>query len=327
MVEANGVILTCFISDSIIENYLIDQRQFFVCVNTLLANAAHNTQSGRVHIHVTLDAKEHQQTHTLTVIIADTGAGLSQDRQLDLMRDESSDHLAHVMKASREIGAQISFKSSLGRGSEFIFTYPCAPVQIIQDAPALNDSLNGLIDIEIDYENIPIPKDMSRRTHDTVDPAVVETSPASSFDPSNLRGLRVLIVDDVPSNQDVVKLFLEPEGCECFCVSGGEDALEILKTQSVDLILMDIRMPGISGIDTILAIRNGTSSLKDIPIIALTADRSAQTNAACMMAGADLFLTKPVLCRDLLESIWFVRRYQDYDGPSNNELPNPAINL
>jgi len=83
---------------------------------------------------------------------------------------------------------------------------------------------------------------------------------------------------------------------------------------------MDIRMPGMNGIETTQAIRASDLAAKNVPIIALTADGSAATNAACMAAGADLFMTKPVLCRDLLESIRFVRRYQDTDATSQSNV-------
>ena len=82
-------------------------------------------------------------------------------------------------------------------------------------------------------------------------------------------------------------------------------------------------MPGMNGIETTQAIRNSDLSSKDVPIIALTADGSAKTNAACMAAGADLFLTKPVLCRDLLESIRFVRRFQDHPDAAQGDDAQP----
>ena len=57
MIESNGVTLTCFLADNISQEHEIDQRQFHNCVNTLISNAAHYTQNGRVHVHVTADDK------------------------------------------------------------------------------------------------------------------------------------------------------------------------------------------------------------------------------------------------------------------------------
>lgn len=321
MIESNGVTLTCFLADNISQEHEIDQRQFHNCVNTLISNAAHYTQNGRVHVHVTADDKGPENIQTLTIIVADTGQGISEEQQASLMEESSPTRLASVMTSLAEIGANISFQSSLGRGSEFTLTYPCKLMEVqnssVQETAEFIDLIaeeNDLVDIQIEQEDIPI------HAPQAVEEIIVETSPDTTFNPDDLRGLRVLIVDDVPSNQDVVKLFLNPVGCECFCTEGGEEALELLETQSVDLILMDIRMPGMSGIQTTHAIRNGAPSIKDLPIIALTADGSAETNAACMAAGADLFLTKPVLARDLVESIKFVRRYQDFDGASESHV-------
>jgi len=72
-------------------------------------------------------------------------------------------------------------------------------------------------------------------------------------------------------------------------------------------------MPTMDGIEATHAIRGSDREYKNTPIIALTADVAAETNAACMAAGADIFLTKPVIAHDLIESIRFIRRFQDYD--------------
>jgi len=87
----------------------------------------------------------------------------------------------------------------------------------------------------------------------------------------------------------------------------------MLDMHAFDVILMDIRMPDMDGIEATRAIRGSKSDYKNTPIIALTADVAAETNAACMAAGADIFLTKPIMARDLIESIKFIRRFQDYD--------------
>jgi len=136
----------------------------------------------------------------------------------------------------------------------------------------------------------------------------------------DLRGLKVLIVEDIPANQDIIKLFLEPEGCQNQCVSNGREALDVLNTQNIDVILMDIRMPEMDGITATREIRNSGREYKAIPIIALTADASAETNAACMAAGADIFLNKPVMARDVIEAIRFIRRFQEHDENNSSNV-------
>ena len=315
MIETKGVTLTCFIDEAISGEYNIETKKFHACLNTLLSNAAHYTDNGRVHVHVTAQDKPQSNSQTLTIIIADTGHGIANEQQIEFIKGDNQTRLTEAMQSAKDLGGKITINSALGRGSEFTFTCLCPISNVLEAEPiveSLDKSDDEFIDIHIDFEDIPI--------HAPDIPAPkIETSVQEKFNPDNLYGLRVLIVDDVTSNQDVIKLFLTPEGCECFCTAGGEEALETLKTQAVDVILMDIRMPGMSGIETTKAIRNGDLAAKHVPIIALTADGSAATNAACMAAGADLFLTKPVLCRDLLESIRFVRRYQE-DTPSQSNV-------
>lgn len=123
-----------------------------------------------------------------------------------------------------------------------------------------------------------------------------------------LDGVRVLIVEDIQSNQDVMKIFLEPEGCEIMCAYNGLEALNALKAQDFDVVLMDIRMPEMDGIEATRLIRGNMSRNTHVPIIALTADATAETNAQSMAAGANIFLTKPIIATELFDSIRFVRR-------------------
>jgi len=126
--------------------------------------------------------------------------------------------------------------------------------------------------------------------------------------PDQLEGLNILIVEDIIANQEVVRSLLEPAGCTVSAANNGKEALDLLETQIFDAILMDIRMPVFDGIETTEAIRRGGGPHQDVPIIALTADASAENNAQCLAAGADVFLTKPVVVSELFASIRFVRR-------------------
>jgi|GEM_PF-3008591 len=117
---------------------------------------------------------------------------------------------------------------------------------------------------------------------------------------------RLLIVEDETSNQEVIKLLLSDADFEILTAFNGHEALQVMRTQAVDVILMDVRMPEMDGIQTIRAIRNCQADYNNTPIIALTADHSAETNADCMAAGADIFLSKPVIAKDLIESVEFV---------------------
>jgi len=122
-----------------------------------------------------------------------------------------------------------------------------------------------------------------------------------------LEGLNILIVEDIIANQEVVRSLLEPAGCTVSVANNGKEALNLLEGQIFDVILMDIRMPVLDGIETTEAIRRQAGPHQNVPIIALTADASAENNAQCLAAGADVFLTKPVIVSELFASIRFVR--------------------
>jgi len=307
MIEAKGILLTSFIDDNLHDDRVIDSKQFRMCLNTLLSNAAHYTDNGRVHIHVTANNVPKDKSQDLKIIIIDTGIGMSQDEQTEILRSDNGLRLSDAKMSAQNMGGDLEVISNSGRGSEFILTCQGKALESLDiETNTVSDPveyLNETVDIDIEAEEEPI------QITDQVEPQhPLANVSLNNTDPDNLRGLRVLIVDDIPSNHDVIKLFLTPERCECICVDTGEKAIEAMKTQNVDIILMDIRMPGMDGIQATQKIRDDGL---DIPIIALTADDSAETNVACMAAGADLFLAKPVLRRDLIESIRFVRRYKD----------------
>jgi len=198
--------------------------------------------------------------------------------------------------------------STLGRGSEFVLTVrgkKSESAKILDDVEALMDKLNMTPALTTsDVENEEPVETVNLLEEDPLslpEPLFIHEKPVHTQLPSthDLRGLNVLIVEDNPANQDVIKLFLGPEGCQIQSVLNGKEALEVLNTQPIDVVIMDIRMPEMDGIETTHAIRKSNHNYNNIPIIALTADASAQTNAACMAAGADIFLTKPIMARSI----------------------------
>jgi CheY-like chemotaxis protein len=110
--------------------------------------------------------------------------------------------------------------------------------------------------------------------------------------PSERRaGARVLLVEDNPINALLARSLLEREGCAVDRAVGGAEALAAASTQAYDLILMDLRLPGMDGLAASRALRAMGQST---PIIALTADAFEEDRRACLDAGMDDFLTKPL---------------------------------
>ncbi len=108
-----------------------------------------------------------------------------------------------------------------------------------------------------------------------------------------LKGKTVLVVDDDVKNIFVLSSALEEEGAKVVDAINGRKALEKLKKEQVDLILMDIMMPEMDGYETMRAIRKD-KKLKSIPIIAVTAKAMKEDKAKCIEAGANDYITKPV---------------------------------
>ncbi len=109
---------------------------------------------------------------------------------------------------------------------------------------------------------------------------------------------RVLVVEDDTSNQRVIRVLLEREGLEIEVVGNGLEAVERAVNGSWNLVLMDLRMPGIDGLEATRRIRQRLAG-RALPIVALTADAMQGNRDACLEAGMDDFLSKPVRQHEL----------------------------
>ncbi|MFC3080210.1 response regulator [Phenylobacterium terrae] len=109
--------------------------------------------------------------------------------------------------------------------------------------------------------------------------------------PAIAPGARVLLVEDNPVNALLARALLTREGCAVTHVPSGQAALEAAELAPFDLVLMDMRMPGLSGVDAARALRKAGVST---PIVALTANAFEDDRHACLAAGMDDFLVKPL---------------------------------
>jgi len=109
-------------------------------------------------------------------------------------------------------------------------------------------------------------------------------------------GLKILLAEDHPVNQRVILLMLKKMNLSATVVANGEEVLRMIREKAFDLILMDVRMPVLNGIETTKIIRAPESDIKtkNIPIIALTALAMQEDAEKCLKAGMDRFLTKPI---------------------------------
>jgi len=115
--------------------------------------------------------------------------------------------------------------------------------------------------------------------------------------------MRVLFVEDSEVNRRVVREMLRAGGLEMFEAEDGARGVEMVEANDYDLILMDLRMPGMDGLTAIRHIRARTDDKANLPIIVVTADAGATIEADCRSAGADDVVLKPVSMTTLFDAI------------------------
>ncbi len=118
-----------------------------------------------------------------------------------------------------------------------------------------------------------------------------------------VRGLRILVAEDHPANQRIIALFLRPLEAEVTVVANGREALEALATAPFDVVLMDMQMPEIDGVEATRRLRASRGLNANVPVIALTANVMESHRRESAEAGMDAFVTKPIDARLLLATV------------------------
>lgn len=131
-----------------------------------------------------------------------------------------------------------------------------------------------------------------RLPHDDDVPAITFYSPQ-----------RVLVADDNRTNRNVLAAILESAGHRVSLVADGDETLEALEKGGIDILLLDVNMPRLNGIDACSMWRQIEGGRQHLPIIGVTADATAETEQRCRNAGMDLRITKPVDAKLLLATI------------------------
>ncbi|KRE01723.1 response regulator transcription factor [Priestia aryabhattai] len=128
---------------------------------------------------------------------------------------------------------------------------------------------------------------------------------------------RILIIDDDEQIRNLIAIYLENEGFEALKVSNAVSGLALLEEQEVDLIILDIMMPQMNGIDAAFKIREE----KNMPIIMLSAKSEDMDKISGLTAGADDYLTKPFNPLELIARVKSqIRRYKKYNERTEREI-------
>jgi PAS domain S-box-containing protein len=293
-----------------------DETRIRQILINLVGNALKFTEQGRVSIrasvgHLPAITGEESDAQSLLIEVIDTGIGISPQaipRLFQSFRQADASitrrfggtglGLAICKRLVELMGGQIGCTSELGQGSTFWFA---VPVQIAPSA-ALGPSLTR-----------PAP-----------DPNSLPSAALS------LAGLTVLVAEDNPINQKVIRAMLERRGHTVLLVADGQAAVDTVANHPVDLVLMDMLMPHMDGLEATSAIRALPAPANRVPVIALTANVLQGEQDRCIAAGMNAFLSKPVTPSQLFEVMGHVvtqpsQRHDDQSSPATPVLDRSRI--
>jgi two-component system sensor histidine kinase BarA len=168
---------------------------------------------------------------------------------------------------------------------------------------------------------------LRRALSDLVSPRPVRNEPN---EPLSSRAPKVLCVDDNPANLLLVQTLLEDMGARVLAVESGYAAIKAVQTETFDLVLMDVQMPGMDGRQTTETIRQWESTRQNtpLPIVALTAHAMANEKRALLQSGMDDYLTKPISERQLAQVVlkWTGLALRNHT-PERSDSPSQANEL
>jgi signal transduction histidine kinase/ActR/RegA family two-component response regulator len=233
----------------------------------LIGNAVKFTRIGRITVHAHYETAQ----STLTIAIEDTGPGIPADQLQSIFQ--------RFVRAKQAAGAAAE-GSGLG----------------LAIASGLLRLMDGTIDVD---STLGVGSRFQCRI--AADPAqldVLDDTPQRDSP-----ALRVLVVDDHAANRDLVRVILDPLGWAVDEAVDGLSGVERCASTAYDVVLMDYRMPGMTGLDALQAIRQRPGPNQFVPVIAFTANASGEDAQRLLKQGFDGFAGKPILPADLLAAI------------------------
>ena len=295
--DQKQISLNCSISKSVPRNLVGDSFRLTQVLSNLLANSLKFTNSGKVSIHVSGDSTDSEESKvTLLFKVSDTGIGIEPEK-LGLIfqpftqaRDDTSRKyggtglgLSIVKEIVERQEGSVSVESEVNKGTVFTISIP----------------------YELSGEEV----------------SAVKHGPSPTQE--DLKGLSILVAEDNKINQTVVKDLLELWGARVVVVENGQDAVQVVKTDSFDLVLMDIQMPVLDGFGSTRLIREVLEKdSEELPILALTASVLQEQIDKMRLVGMNDVIRKPFDAEDLKQKILhFTARSE------NPVLPRPVTEL
>jgi signal transduction histidine kinase/DNA-binding response OmpR family regulator len=254
-------------------------------VGNLLSNAIKFTpRNGRIDVSATYARTAGQPAGQLQVKVQDSGVGIARKQQATIFEaftqaDASTARrhggsglgLAICTRLARLMGGAIDLQSELGQGSTFTLTLP------LQDAPSA------------DGEPAGAARELTQ---------IAEAG-------QRFAGMVVLLAEDNPVNELMLRQLLLRLGCTVRVARGGAQAVAQWEQGGIDMVLMDVQMPGMSGLQATQMIREAESKrrLKRTPIVAVTANAMPGDRQDCLTAGMDGYTPKPVSPQALMQEM------------------------
>jgi PAS domain S-box-containing protein len=257
---------------------LVDGFRMRQIALNLLGNAVKFTERGCVSVRAGVEGKA--DARSLTIAVADTGIGIAKDRQAAVLEPFVQ---ADQSTASRFGGTGLGL--------------------------AISQQLASLMGGSLDLESEP-----GKGTTFTLRLPLVEAAPERELPPqktqpeASARPLRILLAEDHDVNQLLMEAMLSRLGHHSTVVGDGEEALRAATNAAetdhpFDLVLMDMQMPVMDGLEASRAMRSAGLAPHVLPVLALTANAYADDVARCMEAGMQAHIAKPVQINDLAEAI------------------------
>lgn len=298
LVSVKNVNINVAIDEAIPMTLLGDPSKLSQVLLNLMGNAIKFVEKGKIDLSITAGRPQDDRT-ILTFTIADTGIGISKEnleRIFDSFRQaEVNTHLKYggsglglsiVKQIIELLGGHIQVSSELGVGTTFEFSMPFK----------LGDDTQ-----------ITGPKEVDAQANDQKD---------------LVKGMPILIFEDNPLNQRLIEQRLNAWGCKPFITDNAQYGLHILANHKIDLVFMDLKMPGMNGFEITELIRSFEKpDARPIPIVALSADFSRLDKEACLKSGMDGFILKPYTPNELLETLLTYKN----DGNVTFSIPSRSI--
>ena len=280
--EEKGIGLDYQISEEASRVFDLDAVRVRQCVSNLISNAVKFTDTGKVSVYADAEplSDDRAGAWRITIRVEDTGPGIAPEAAKNLFQPFSQAELTTAAKhggtglglsISRKLAGlmdgDVSLESEPGVGSTFSFHFRACQSEV---------------------QN----RDGAGSTRDRATSNIVFQ-----------RSLKVLVVDDNVVNQKVARLMLAPSIDHIVDAMSGREALDALGAEPFDVVLMDMRMPGMSGKETLAAIRSSREPWRDIPVVAVTADAGKGEFEQHIAMGFDGYVSKPYSANDLCVAI------------------------